>query len=86
MVQEHERLDYNTAFEQLYRYVSEMDNRMHIYASFMKEEGVRKLIAIVCFFTPSIWYLVPHYFVCRLRPCTINAPCCRLRRRGTFLT
>lgn len=46
-VLEQERLDYNAAFAQLYRHVSDMDDKMHIYASFMKEEGVRKLIAVV---------------------------------------
>ena len=73
-VPENERTEYNTSFEQLYRHVSDMDNKMHIYASFMKEEVVRKLIAVVCFFTPSVWYLLTHCFVYSLRPHTINAP------------
>ena len=86
MVQVHERLEYNTAFEQLYRHVSDMDNKMHIYASFMKEEGVRKLIAVVRFPIPFIGCFVAHCFVCRLRPRIISAPCCRRRRRSIFLT
>ena len=75
MVPEHERKDYSTALEQLYRYVSEMDCKMHIYASFMKEEVVRKLIAVVCFFTPSVWYslLIVSCTACDRTPSTLHA-------------
>ena len=86
VVPEYERIEYNTAFQQLYAHVLEMDNKMHIYASFMKEERVRKLIAVVCFFISSIRYFVDYYFVYRLRLRITNAPCCRRRRQSTFLT
>ena len=62
MVPEHERLEYNTTFQQLYRHVSENENKMHIYASFMKEEDVRELIDVVCLMISSTCSFVADRF------------------------
>lgn len=47
MVPDAQRLDYNTSFEQLYRLVSELDQKLHHYACVMKEDAIKKLVAMV---------------------------------------
>ncbi|OBZ72332.1 hypothetical protein A0H81_07506 [Grifola frondosa] len=46
-VPDNQRLEYNTAFEQMWRYVHEVESKLHMYACFIKEDAIRKLIAMV---------------------------------------
>ena len=45
-----QRIEYNVTFENLHRMINEVDQKLHHFAVFMKEDVIKKLVLMVSLF------------------------------------
>lgn len=87
-VPEDQRFEYNTLFEQLFRHASDLDqpSKLSIFACYMKEEMVKRLVEIVRTMSKHPLALILMAHPRSLKP-NISGPCCRaLACQDTFST
>ena len=79
-----QRIEYNALFENLFRMINDVNEKLPHYAVLMKEEVIKKLILMVSQLRTVGVRLWNNLAWCRSTLFTSNATCCRVRDpRGT---
>ena len=79
------RIEYNALFENLYRMINDVNDKLPHYAVLMKEEVIKKLILMVSQLRTLGVRPWNNLVLCRSTLFTSNATCCRVRDlRGTL--